>query len=297
MLTVKKQKLSELAKSKGIYAFLLVGVFVVVTAVLITVNSQTGTEQENNNLVDLNEEPQELAKEENLKENVKPQIDEADMHADASEPKNNVDEDLTGQERPSTLPGQTTATESEKPVTETAEETTSQSAEETKPVTEVAQNKPVEETKQVITTTVESLSFQPEDGLSWPINGNVIMNYSDDRTVFHETLLQFKTNPAILIQGEAGMDVLASEEGIIASIENRPETGITITMDIGNGYRLVYGQMEETTLKVGDVVEKGEIIGKLATVTKYYTVEGDHLYFQVLNVDTPVNPMLMLKDE
>jgi len=40
--TVKKQKLSEMAKKKVVYATLLVGVFVVVAVALVTMTAKTG---------------------------------------------------------------------------------------------------------------------------------------------------------------------------------------------------------------------------------------------------------------
>ena len=123
------------------------------------------------------------------------------------------------------------------------------------------------------------------------------MEYSADRTVYHQTLQQFKVNPAILIQGEVGSEVISAAKGIVSSIELKPDTGLTLTMDIGNGYKLVYGQLQESSLKVGDVIDEGEVIGNLDKVSKYYSVEGNNLYFQVLNTEDTVNPMSLLKVE
>jgi len=60
---------------------------------------------------------------------------------------------------------------------------------------------------------------------------------------------------------------------------------------------LVYGQLDEETLnvKVGDKLNQGEVIGKIAQPTKYYTVEGSNLYFKVLQDDKTVDPMLLLR--
>ena len=43
------------------------------------------------------------------------------------------------------------------------------------------------------------LSFSPQEGLVWPIVGKVLINYSMDKTVYFETLQQYKYNPAIMI--------------------------------------------------------------------------------------------------
>ncbi len=288
MQTVKKQKLSELAKGKGVYAFLLLGVFVIVTAVLISVNNQSGQQPQQNNLVDLNEDPLDLAQN-GEDQSAMPSTDEADVHNEVNEVADNGD--LTGRDRPTNLPGGNA-------VDNTSENTNVATDTEKEPVSSEVANKPEqEETKAVIKTTHESLNFSPDNGLTWPLQGKIIMEYSADRTVYHQTLQQFKVNPAILIQGEVGSEVIAAAKGIVSSIELKPDTGLTLTMDIGNGYKLVYGQLQESSLKVGDVIDEGEVIGNLDKVSKYYSVEGNNLYFQVLNTEDTVNPMSLLKVE
>ena len=49
--------------------------------------------------------------------------------------------------------------------------------------------------------------------------------------------------------------------------------------------------MKEVSLQEGDRVAKGELVGYLSEPTKYYSVEGPNLYFQVLKDGEPVNPM------
>jgi murein DD-endopeptidase MepM/ murein hydrolase activator NlpD len=105
------------------------------------------------------------------------------------------------------------------------------------------------------------------------------------------------TNPAILIAGEVGMEVKSAAKGIVTSISEEPRTGNTITMDIGSDFKLVYGQLEAINYKVGDTVEAGAVIGKISKVTKYFVIEGAHLYFQVYEGETTLNPMTLLKAE
>jgi murein DD-endopeptidase MepM/ murein hydrolase activator NlpD len=116
-----------------------------------------------------------------------------------------------------------------------------------------------------------------------------------DRVIYFETLEQFKTNPAIIIDAEVGTEVLSAARGKITSITNEDETGITVTASIGNGYSLVYGQLEDVTVEVGDIIEEGKAIGKVAKPTKYYSVEGSNLYFQVLKDEETMNPMALLR--
>ena len=140
-------------------------------------------------------------------------------------------------------------------------------------------------------TQPDALAFSENDLLAWPVDGNVLMNYSMDQTIYFSTLDQYKYNPALIIGGEVGTEVTASARGIVKSGEVNAQTGTTVTMDLGNGYEAVYGQLKEVPIQEGNYVEKGELVGYLSEPTKYYSVEGCNLYFQLLKDGQPVNPM------
>lgn len=140
-----------------------------------------------------------------------------------------------------------------------------------------------------------SLNFSPESDLSWPLQGDVILNYSMDQTVYFATLEQYKYNPALIIAGKVNDPVNAAATGKITDISANEETGLTVTMDLGNGYSAVYGQLKEVLYKKGATVEAGNAIGYIAEPTKYYSVEGSNLYFELLKDKEPVNPMQFMQ--
>lgn len=141
-----------------------------------------------------------------------------------------------------------------------------------------------------------ALMFSPEDTLNWPVNGNVILDYSMDATTYFPTLDQYKYNPAMIIQSEVGTQVCAAASGTVESIVENDDTGITVTMDIGGGYQLIYGQLQSVDYGTGAYIEKGETVGKIAEPTKYYTVEGSNLYFKMLKNGVPTDPVNFLKE-
>ncbi len=135
------------------------------------------------------------------------------------------------------------------------------------------------------------MNFSPESELGWPLQGDVILNYSMDQTVYFATLDQYKYNPALIIAGKVNDPVNAAATGKITDISANEETGLIVTMDLGNGYSAVYGQLKEVLYKEGASVEAGNAIGYLADPPKYYSVEGSNLYFELLKDQEPVNPM------
>lgn len=133
--------------------------------------------------------------------------------------------------------------------------------------------------------------FTEESILAWPASGATLINYSMDKTVYFSTLEQYKYNPALIIGGEVGETIAASAAGVVTNIEQSAQTGTTVTLDMGNGYSAVYGQLKEVPLQIGDYVGSGETVGYLSEPTKYYSVEGPNLYFEIMKDGEPVNPL------
>lgn len=148
-----------------------------------------------------------------------------------------------------------------------------------------------EQTKKVSAAT-PSLSFPSEEGLLWPMDGNVIMNYSMDATIYYATLDQYKYNPAIIIAGDVNNKVYSVAKGKITDISQNEVTGTTVTVDLGDGYQAIYGQLKELNFKVGDYLESGHVIGYVSEPTKYYSVEGSNLYFELQKDGEPIDPIV-----
>ncbi len=153
-----------------------------------------------------------------------------------------------------------------------------------------------QESTQASASNSVAVSFKEGDSLNWPVEGSILLDYSMDSTTYFATLDQYKYNPALLIQSDVGTDVCAAASGIVESITETDETGITVTMDIGGGYQLVYGQLSGVNYGTGAYIEKGSLVGTVASPTKYYTVEGSNLYFEMLHDGVPADPVEYLNE-
>lgn len=132
--------------------------------------------------------------------------------------------------------------------------------------------------------------------MEWPVNGNILLDYNMDQTIYFPTLDQYKLNPAIAVQAVEGAPVLASVPGTVYSIEENAQTGTTVTMELGSGYQAVYGQLKDLAVEEGQTVEKGDVIGYIAAPTKYYSEEGSNLYFAMKKDGEPVDPIAYLPE-
>ena len=138
------------------------------------------------------------------------------------------------------------------------------------------------------------LNFSEDTLMKWPVDGNILMDYNMDQTVYFPTLDQYKLSPAISVQAVEGAPVMASVQGNVYAIENSAQTGTTVTMEIGSGYQAIYGQLTDLTVEEGDTVKEGEIIGYVAAPTKYYSKEGSNLYFAMKKNGEPIDPIAYL---
>lgn len=133
--------------------------------------------------------------------------------------------------------------------------------------------------------------YQTADRMTWPVEGEIVLDYSMDTTTYYPTLNEYKCNPAILIQSEAGTDVSAVYAGTVTDIYEDAELGTVVQTSLGNGYEAFYGQMTGVDVAVGDTVEEGQILGEVNTPTRYYSVEGSHLNFKLTKDGEPVDPL------
>ena len=152
-------------------------------------------------------------------------------------------------------------------------------------------NTSTEEIQSTASSNTQNVWFTQESTLAWPASGATLLSFSMDHTVYFPTLEQYKYNPALIIGGTQGEVIHAAAAGVVESIEQTAQTGTTVTLDMGNGYTAVYGQLDEVAAAVGDYIAAGEEVGTLNSPTKYYSVEGPNLYFEIMKDGAPVDPM------
>lgn len=141
----------------------------------------------------------------------------------------------------------------------------------------------------------QALDFTEDSIMEWPVRGTVLVDYNMDETVYYPTLDQYRVSSAIALQAVEDAPVYAAADGQVLSVVQDACTGTTVTMELGNGYQAVYGQLKDLTVAEGDTVKEGEVIGNISAPTKYYSVEGPNLYFAMKKDGVPVDPFEYLE--
>lgn len=139
---------------------------------------------------------------------------------------------------------------------------------------------------------VSSFHFSAESTLIWPVETNdIILDFSPNATIYFATLDKYKTNDSICIRSEIGTPVYAAATGTVSKIDYNEEIGNSVSLDLGDGYTLQYGQIKDIQVDEGDVVAEGDLLCYVANPTKYYSVEGSNLYLKLTNGETAVDPL------
>ena len=154
-----------------------------------------------------------------------------------------------------------------------------------------------EEMAEVSATDViaEGFSESALISLQWPVEGEVILPFSMDRSVYFKTLAQYQYNPAMLIGASEGTEVFSCAAGTVTEVGKSNEYGHYVTVDLGDGYMITYGQLFDISTEAGEQLETGERIAMVAYPTRNYLEEGENLYLKLTQNGTPVNPELYLK--
>jgi len=140
--------------------------------------------------------------------------------------------------------------------------------------------------------------FDDSREMTWPLSGQIVMDYSMETAIYDKTLDQYRTNDSVCIAGEVGADVLASAEGKVKSVSKDKENLTSIVIEHGNGWMSTYSQLQDNVLvKEGDIVDEGAVIGNISEPSYKSSLLGPHLEFKVTHNDEYTDPKLILAQE
>ena len=89
-----------------------------------------------------------------------------------------------------------------------------------------------------------------------------------------------------------GEDVIAANDGVVKIAKDRYYAGKSVIIDHGGGIYTQYYHLDRINVKVGQKVEKGEIIGISGATGR---VSGPHLHFGVIVRNIQVDPLVFIE--
>jgi len=87
--------------------------------------------------------------------------------------------------------------------------------------------------------------------------------------------------------GKAKSDVIAVAGGVVTFAGKRSGYGLMVEITHGDGYVTRYGHHSEIDVSVGDIVKRGDVIGKMGASGR---ATGPHVHFEVLKDGKHLDP-------
>jgi len=92
--------------------------------------------------------------------------------------------------------------------------------------------------------------------------------------------------------GKKGSDIIAVAGGVVTWSGERYGYGNLVEVNHGGGYVTRYAHAKELLVKVGDVVDKGQVVALMGSSGRS---TGPHVHFEVLRGGNPVDPLRYVK--
>ena len=131
--------------------------------------------------------------------------------------------------------------------------------------------------------------------LTWPVQGEVLTNYSVETLAYDVTMADWRTHAGVDIAAAAGTEVRAPASGVVVEVTEDVMLGTTVVIDHGGDLTTTCANLASVpTVEVGDEVTVGDIIGSVGNTAIAESALASHLHFSVEREGQSVDPMELL---
>ena len=139
-------------------------------------------------------------------------------------------------------------------------------------------------------TTTAPTEKKPMKTMS-PVSGDSIFGYSMEALSYNQTTRDWRVHNGVDLAAEAGAEVKAAADGEVYTVYEDDAMGTTVVIRHADGYTTKYASLAENlTVKPGDTVTMGQVIGYASDSAIVESTLGAHVHFGVTCNDVPVDP-------
>ena len=154
-------------------------------------------------------------------------------------------------------------------------------------------------TKEITTQAVTQPSTKAEevfsnDSFIYPLAGDIDRAFSMS-PVYDETMEDWRIHRGVDFIATSGADVISIGNGKVVKVICDTSYGYCIDVDYGDFIARYCGLEQGTTVIIDDVVSKGDVIGKIASVPCESKQES-HLHFEIVRSGAWVDPMGVISE-
>ncbi len=100
-------------------------------------------------------------------------------------------------------------------------------------------------------------------------------------------------HPGIDIAGSEGTPIMAPAKGKVVFVDKNGLLGLSVKIIHDSTYETIYGHLQRTAVKKGQLVERGDVIGFMGSSGRS---TGYHLHYQIKRNEKTVNPFEYMMD-
>lgn len=143
------------------------------------------------------------------------------------------------------------------------------------------------------TLAQEPAEIAPE--FMFPLEGTVINPFSNGELVKSKTLKEWRTHDGVDLKAIANTPVKAAADGTVEEIKEDALWGVCITISHSAGYTSHYrGLKPDVSVKKGQTVAVGEVIGSVGNTAEIEIGEESHLHFALQLEGEWIDPMSVM---
>jgi murein DD-endopeptidase MepM/ murein hydrolase activator NlpD len=142
----------------------------------------------------------------------------------------------------------------------------------------------------------QTLESEAEQAAAFP-NGQPIAGKADVSSEFGLRpnpfgVRSYEMHEGIDFSGPVGKPILATAEGVVVRADYNGGYGNHVKIDHGYNYETLYAHMSEIEVKIGDRIQRGDVVGYLGSTGRS---SGPHLHYSIYRNGQAVNPRYYLK--
>lgn len=137
-----------------------------------------------------------------------------------------------------------------------------------------------------------AISIPEESVYTMAVSGAITAPFSGDELVRSKTMGDWRIHQGVDIKGALGTDVRAIASGEVKSVETDSMMGNTVKIEHDGGLVSIYANLADgITLKAGDIVKNGDIIGKIGQSALCECLEEAHLHLETRRDGKALDPL------
>jgi murein DD-endopeptidase MepM/ murein hydrolase activator NlpD len=132
---------------------------------------------------------------------------------------------------------------------------------------------------------------------TWPVQGEILRSHSLETLSPDPTMGDWRTHAGLDVGCNLGARVLCMTRGTVSEVREDEWLGTCVRVDHGGGLESVYANLSPApTVKVGDPLEIGAILGAVGSTAAAESGMGPHLHLEVFRDGESVDPMEFLPE-